>query len=317
MGIANNERKSMSEKTTGKLIDELENVSALDRKFKLGLILNTGFTLFEFIVGFLSGSLALTSDAAHNLTDSLSLLIAFVANRIASRKADVSRTYGYGRVTILAAWLNATMLLVLALYIFFEAYQRFRHPEPVEGGLVMVVAFVGIVINGSVALLFRQNRADLNTRSAFLSMAFDTLASIGALLAGLIIVTTGQTIVDPLISVGIGIMLIASAFGIVKDALHILLEGVPEGLDVNAVKQAILAVPGVKNLDDLHIWAISSEYAALTCHLIIENIGLEPSLQLVDNVEAMLKERFKIEHATIEIHLSEGPHHGERMDEGL
>lgn len=161
-------------------MSEEHNVSNLDTKLKLGLVLNTGFTVFEFIVGTLSGSLALVSDAAHNLTDSLSLVISFFANKIAKRPADLNRTYGYGRATIIGASLNASILLLLAIYIFYEAYQRIRQPEPVEGQLVMIVAFVGIVINSSVAALFLRDRNDLNIRSAFLSMAFDALASVGA-----------------------------------------------------------------------------------------------------------------------------------------
>lgn len=294
-----------------------ENPENLDNKFKLGLFLNTGFTIFEFAMGFLSGSLALISDAAHNLTDSLSLVIAFFANKVSKRSANMDKTYGYGRATILAAIINSFILLALAAYIFFEAYKRIQKPEPVEGGVVMIVAFIGILINGTIAFTFLKNRDDLNTRAAFLNMAFDTLASVGALVAGLIILLTGKTFSDPLISVGIGIMLIFGAWGVVKSGLHVLLDGVPDNVDVKKVKEALLAVAGVKGLDDLHIWALSTTSAALSCHLVLKDCTLQESLVVKENVKQMLSEKFHIEHATIETELTEGPHHNERTDEGI
>ena len=289
----------------------------LDSKLKLSLVLNTSFTIFEFIVGFFSGSLALISDAAHNLTDSLALVIAFFASKVAKRSGNLDKTYGYGRVTIIAALFNATILVLLAGYIFFEAYQRFQNPEPVQGGLVMIVAFVGIIINGSIAFTFLKNREDLNTRAAFLNMAFDTIASIGALLAGLVILLTGKTIFDPLISVGIGIMLVFSAWGVVKDGLHVLLDGVPKNIDVQMVKEAISKAPGVKGLDDLHVWALSTQNAALSGHLVINDCTLTESVQLVSKIKEMLHEKFNISHVTLETELELGPHDKERTDEGV
>lgn len=279
----------------------------LDNKLKIGLVLNTGFTIFEFGVGMFAGSLALVSDAAHNLTDSLALLISFSANKIAKREANSEHSYGYGRATILAALINATILIVLAFYIFYEAFLRIQHPEPVKGGLVAIVAFVGMIINGSIALLFRGNKADLNIRSAYLNMLFDTLASLGALIAGIVIVFTHQTIIDPIISIFIGIMLLFSAKNVVRDALHILLEGVPEGVDAEKVKEVIKNTPKVKAVDDLHIWAISSQYAALSCHVVIEDCDLEKSTKLVKQIKEELHQKFNIQHATIETELVECP----------
>ncbi len=289
----------------------------LNKNLKLGLILNTGFTIFEFIIGFFSGSLALMSDAAHNLTDSVSLLISYYANKLSSKQANHEKTYGYGRSGILAALFNGFILLALAFYIFYEAYQRILEPSPVAGKLVAIVALVGIIINGSIALLFRSNKNDLNIRSAFLNMAFDTLASVGALIAGLVIVFTGKTIVDPFISILIGIMLIISAWSVVKEALHILLEGVPENIKPDTVKASILREPMVRGLDDLHIWALSSKEAALSCHLIIEECDLKKSIEIVTSIKAMLAKRFSITHSTIETELTFGPHDDERTDEGL
>lgn len=279
----------------------------LDHKLKLGLVLNTAFTLFEFSVGILSGSLALISDAGHNLTDSLSLLIAFFAQKIAKREANLDHSYGYGRATILAALLNGVILVVLAFYIFYEAWKRIMQPEPVEGGLVMAVAFVGIIINGSIALLFRKNTGDLNIRGAYINMFYDALASVGALLAGFLMVVTKLSIFDSAISILIGILLVRSSWEVIRAALHVLLEGVPEGLNVAKVKEAILNTPQIKNVDDLHVWAISSQYAALSCHIVIENCDLDESTQLVKQVKNILHEKFQIEHATIETELRECP----------
>ncbi len=275
----------------------------LDNKLKLGLILNSGFTVIEFTAGILSGSLALISDAGHNLTDSLTLLISFVANKIAKRKANVEHTYGYGRATILAALINGLILFLLAIYIFYEAYHRFQNPQPVEGGIVMIVAFFGICINTSIALLFRSNKGDLNIRSAYTNMLFDALASVGALLAGLLIIVTKQPIFDSLISIVIGVFLLRGSWSVVRAAMHVLLEGVPEGMDIGKVKETILKNESIKNVDDLHIWAISSHSAAMSCHIVIEDCSLEESTEIVSGIKRELKEYFHIEHATIETEL--------------
>lgn len=287
-----------------KFMSENHNApESLDNKLKLGIALNAGFTIFEFSIGILSGSLALISDAGHNLTDSLSLLISFFANKIAKRQANFEHTYGYGRATILAALLNGLILFILAFYIFYEAYHRFQNPQPVEGSLVMVVAIVGITINLSIALLFRNNKNDLNIRSAYLNMLFDALASVGALIAGLLIVLTGMTIFDSFISILIGILLLRSSWHVVIEALHVLLEGVPEGIQVNKVKEAIGQILNIKGVDDLHVWALSSQNAALSCHIVIEDCDVEESTKIVKQVKEMLHHKFNIEHATIETEL--------------
>ena len=280
-----------------------ETQENLDNKLKLGLVLNVGFTIFEFAIGFFSGSLALISDAGHNLTDSLSLLISFLANKIAKRQANVGNTYGYGRATILAALINGLILFILAIYIFSEAYKRFQNSQPVEGGIVMLVAFVGILINTSIALLFRSNKSDLNIRSAYTNMLFDALASVGALVAGLLIVVTKQAFFDSLISIVIGILLIRSSWSVVKAAMHVLLEGVPEGIDTGKVKETILKTSSVKNVDDLHIWALSSQNAAMSCHIVIEDCDVKESTEIIKQIKETLYQRFNIRHATIEAEL--------------
>ncbi len=279
------------------------NTSNPDNKFKLGLALNTGFTVFELGIGILSGSLALVSDAGHNFTDSLSLLIAFMAERFGRKEADIRHSYGHERATIIAALFNASILILLAFYIFYQAILRIMKPEPVSGSLVAIVALVGIIINGSIALLFSRDK-DLHMRSAFLSMTFDTLASVGALLAGVFIYFTGKTVADPIASIVIGAMLIISAWEVLQDSLHILLEGTPEGLDINKVEAAIKQRERVKEVDDLHVWCLSSYDTALSCHIVLDECDLPNSTKIVQQIKNGLKIDFGISHATIEVELT-------------
>lgn len=279
----------------------------LDKNLKIGLVLNTTFTIFEFIAGLLTGSLALISDSAHNLTDSLALIISLVSNKVSQKGANAEKTYGYGRASILGALINALILLGVALYIFYEAYKRIQNPPVVQGGYIAVVAIIGVAINAFIASLYFKNRSDLNAKSVFLNMATDALAQLGTVIAGILIVFTGLHIIDPLISVLIGIMLLYSGWNVIKDTLQILLEGVPEGVNMQAIKEAMLKTSMVKNVDDLHIWAISSQYAALSCHLVIEECDLEKSMKIVEGIKQELREKFHIEHATIETELVECP----------
>ena len=251
----------------------------------------------------MAGSLALISDASHNLTDSLSIVIAFGGERISKRQANDSKSYGFGRVSIITALINGLLLFGVAAYIFYEAYLRILNPEPVKGGLVAIVALVGIFINGAVALLFYKDKDDLNVRSTYLNMAFDTLSSVGALIAGLIILFTGNSLADPIIGILIGCMLVYSAYGVVRDALHILLEGTPKDIDTKEVQKLIEEFDHVKAVDDLHIWSISSGYLALSCHIVIDEANASVSIKQVKKIKEALLKKYKIQHATIETEL--------------
>jgi cobalt-zinc-cadmium efflux system protein len=289
----------------------------LDNRLKIGLLLNTTFTVIEFVIGIFSGSLALIADSAHNLTDSLSLIISIFANKLSKKEATLDKTYGYGRASILAALLNSIILFGVAVYIFYEAYGRLLNPPKVEGNLVILAAFFGFIINGGIALSFLKGKKDLNIKSTIINFATDALAQLGTIIAGVIILVTHQSIADPIISIIIGILLIYSAWEVVKDALHVLLEGVPEDINIEEVKKAILSVPGVKGLDDLHIWGLSSHYSALSCHIIVKKMTLEESCSITQQIKQKLAEEFHIEHATLEPELTEGPHDDEHMDEGV
>ena len=276
----------------------------LDNSFKLGLILNTLFMVFEMVVGVTIGSLTLVSDATHNLSDSLSLVIAWIGNRVSQKPADNIRTFGYGRAAILTALFNASILIGTALFVMAESYRRLLHPEVVSGGVIATVAAIGIVVNGVVALLFVKDRHDLNVRAAFINMSFDALVSLGAVLAGLLIIVTKQYWIDPFVGIVIAVALVFSAIGIVKEATRILLEGVPKDLDLDKVRESIRALSGIEDIDDLHVWTIATNQTALSCHI----VPTDTSIVAIDNtigvLKEMLKKDFSITHATVEAELT-------------
>ncbi len=282
-----------------------------DGSIKFGLVLNTGFTIVEFIFGILTGSLALIADAAHNLTDTFTLSVSFIANRLARREANESKTFGYGRATILAALLNASVMLAVAAFIVIEAIQRLGNPHPVEGGVVAVVAFVGILVNGSIAYVLSKNRKDLNMRSAFVDMTFDAMSSLGAVVAGIIIWLTGITWIDSAVGLVIAALLVYNTLKILREAVQILLEGTPRDLDIAAITQAITDTDKVLSVDDMHVWAIRSGYNALSCHIAIDETDLKDSRNIVEVVKAKLRKDYYIQHATIEVELEDCTTHDE------
>lgn len=285
------------------------NTKNNDSSIKFGLILNTGFTIVEFVFGILTGSLALIADAAHNLTDTFTLSVSFVANRLARRRANESKTFGYGRATILAALLNASVMLAVAAFIVIEAIQRLGSPHPVEGGVVAAVASVGILVNGSIAIVLSKNRKDLNMRSAFVDMAFDALSSLGAVIAGLVIWLTGITWVDSAIGLIIAALLVYNTLKILREAVQILLEGTPKDLDIAAITQTITDTNKVLSVDDMHVWAIRSGYNALSCHIAIDETELKDSRNIVEAVKAKLRKDYDIQHVTIEVEFEESAAH--------
>ena len=272
----------------------------LEQRLIIAFILNSLFMVFELMAGILSGSLALIADAGHNLTDSVSMLISFVANRLAQRPANERKTFGYGRIKIVAATANAFILVGVAAYVFHEAYLRFLHPSGISGWVVIVVSLIGIVINGSIALSFRTYNKDLNMQSLFVNMYLDTLALLGAMVAGILVLWTGLTIFDPLIGVVVGIMLLVSAWRIIWDALHVILEGVPAWIDYNKVESAIMQIDQIKSFHDLHIWAISSEEVALSVHVQLANYEIKKGATIIQELKNLLRDKFQITHTTIE-----------------
>lgn len=282
-----------------------------DGSIKFGLVLNTLYTIVEFTFGILTGSLALIADASHNLTDTFTLTVSFFANRLAKREANERKSYGYGRATILAALLNASVMIGVAVFITSEAIQRLQNPVAIEGGIVAIVASVGIVVNGSIAYVLFKRRQDLNMRSAFIDMAFDALSSLAAVISGLIMLFTDIRFVDSVVGLLIAALLLYNTLKILREAVDILLESTPKGLDVAAVTQAIAITNKVQQVDDLHVWAIRSSYNALSCHIVIDETELKNSRDIVEAVKGKLRKDYDIQHATIEVELEDCTKHDE------
>ena len=281
----------------------------LEKKIKLSLGLNSAFAIFEFIVGIFSGSLALLSDAAHNLTDSFSLLISFFGQKFAQKKPTQEHTFGYGKASILTALINSIILVSLGIYIWYSAINRLHEQVHIQGGLVIIVAIFGILVNGAIAKIFYNDRGDLNIKSAYVNMLYDTITSAGALVAGALIYFFAWEWADTAVSIIIGCALFYNGAKLINQATHVLLEGVPENLDVKKVKNDITSVPGVLQVDDLHIWSIGSQKSALNCRLIPTQKDFNTNIALVAAIKKMLSQKHGFNHVTIELALEPAPAH--------
>ncbi len=268
--------------------------------FAIGIALNLGFVCVEAAYGFLSNSMALVADAGHNLSDVLGLVAAWIAAVLVKRAPSARFTYGLRGSSILAALFNAVVLLVATGGIVVEAVQRILAPEPVAGTTVMVVAGIGILINGITAWLFASGaKGDINIRGAYLHMVADAAVSAGVVLAGLVILLTGLEWIDPVVSLVIAVLIIAATWGLLRDSVAMSLAAVPPGIDPEAVRACLVARPGVRGLHDLHIWPMSTTEPALTAHLVM---GGEPSdRHFLKETADELRARFGIRHATLQI----------------
>jgi cobalt-zinc-cadmium efflux system protein len=270
------------------------------RAFAIGVLLNSAFVLVEAVFGVLSGSMALLADAGHNLSDVLGLLIAWGAAVMAARPANARFTYGYKASSMLAALANAGLLLIATGAILIETIDRLFEPEPVAGQTMIVVAGVGIFINGLTALLFARGRkSDINVRGAFLHMAADTLVSLGVVVAGAVILATGLWWIDPAVSLVIVVVIGVGAWGLLKDSVKMALLAVPEGIDEGEVRAYLEGLRDVTAVHDLHIWAMSSTETALTAHLVIP--GGHRGDAFLHEVTHELEHRFAIGHATVQV----------------
>lgn len=270
------------------------------RAFAIGIALNIGFVAAEAVAGFVTGSMALLADAGHNLSDVLGLIIAWGAATLAKKPATKRFTYGLRGSTILAAMINALLLLVAIGAIAMEAAQRLARPEPVAGGTVMIVAAIGILVNGGTALLFMAGRKnDLNIRGAYLHMVADAAVSAGVVIAGALILFTGASWIDPVVSVGICLVIFWGTWGLLRDSVTMSLAGVPDGIDRDKVEVELLLSPGVTRVHDLHIWPMSTSDVALTAHLLVPS-G-HPGDAFLEELTHRLEHKFGIRHATIQI----------------
>ncbi|MED0758415.1 cation diffusion facilitator family transporter [Aneurinibacillus thermoaerophilus] len=268
----------------------------------LAFILITGFMIVEFFGGLLSNSLALISDAGHMLSDAASLFLSLFAMRLATKPTTATKTYGYKRTEILAALLNGITLIIISLYIFIEAYDRLFSPQPVASISMMTIAAFGLLINIAAAWILMRGgdtSKNLNVRSAFLHVLGDMLGSVGAIMAGLLIWLFGWTIADPIASIIVAVLILVSTWRIIRDSVNVLMEGVPAGMDVEEMRCAVLALEGVVEVHDLHVWTVTSGFPALSCHIVVRNLAQGGDVLRTAN--QIFRERFHISHTTIQI----------------
>jgi len=272
------------------------------RRLALSLIITLVFVFVEVAAGIFSNSLALLTDAAHNFTDVLALALSWWALRLTSQPANQNKTFGYHRAGILAALANSTTLVVIALGIFYEAYQRFINPPEVQADVLIGVGVLAVVINVVTALLVRRGAEhDLNIRSAFLHLMGDVLSTIGAVIAGIIIRYTNWNWLDPLVSVLIGLLILWSAWSIVREAIDILMEGTPADIDVGAMIEDINSVEGVRGVHDLHVWSITQSMRSLSAHLVTGNLTIREGASIQTRVNKVLFQKYNVNHATLQL----------------
>lgn len=274
--------------------------AGFDRAFGIGIALNIAFVAIEAFYGWKIDSLALLADAGHNLNDVIGLVLAWGGALAGRLRPDARHTYGWKRASILAAFVNALLLLVAMGSLAWEAVQRLQSPQPVEGVTIMVVAAIGIVVNTATALLFMRGRkADLNIRGAFLHMAADALVSAGVVVAGGLALAFGWAWLDPVVSLLIAAVIVVGTWNLFRQSLHLLFDGVPDGVDLHAVQALLASLPGVEQVRDLHVWAMGTSEIALTAHLVMPAGGGDDAF--LAHATEELHEHFEIRHVTIQV----------------
>jgi len=270
------------------------------RVLRVSLAVTAVYIVLLVVAGVRAHSLALLSEAGHNLTDFVALLLSLVAVYLQSRPPNATHTFGYHRAGVLAALVNAATLVVISFLIFYEGVKRIQQPQPVHAGTMMWVAAAGVVMNGVIALMLVRTNRDVNIRSALLHEIGDTISTAAVIAGGWAILATGQSWIDPALSFGIGALILWSSFGIMRETLNILLEGTPRGMKLDRVESMIRKIDGVNDVHDLHIWSIGSETSALSCHISIADIPPSVSERILKDVKERLHHDFSISHTTIQ-----------------
>jgi cobalt-zinc-cadmium efflux system protein len=291
----------------------MKEVRSRGTTLKVALALTCAVLVVELAGGLISHSLALLSDAGHVLTDVFALGLAWFAVAQSNRPADARRSYGYHRVSILAALVNSVTLIVIVIAIAYEAIRRMAHPEPIQGGIVIATALVAIAINLVVAFGLRGEAHSLNVRAAVMHVIGDLAASVGVVVAGTVILLTGWLYIDPLLSLGIAVLIAFGAWRIVRETVNLLLEGTPREIDIAAVTKEITGTELVASMHDLHVWALSSDEMALSCHVVVADRPLGDAEHVVRDLEHRLCAKFAIGHTTIQVescHPCGEIHHG-------
>ena len=281
--------------------DHAAQGTSVSRKLVIASAATLLFVVVELSIGISANSLSLISDAFHNFTDTLALLLALFAVRLERRPPTAMKSYGYHRAGVLAAFINAGTLAAFTIFIFVEAIARLRVPKSVNAGSMLITATVALALNAAITLwLRREGRSDLNIHSAALHMLGDAISSAAIIIASILIRVTGMAFWDPAISLIIGVLILWSSWGVFREALNLLLEGTPNGIDPTAVTQSLAAIDGVQGVHHLHIWALGSARAALSCHLMVGDVAVKSTGSLLDRVNHMLEHDYRIVHTTIQ-----------------
>jgi cobalt-zinc-cadmium efflux system protein len=273
----------------------------IQKKFRIFIWLSLSVLLLEVAGGVLTNSLALLSDAGHVLIDLLALLLAYFAMRLSRRGTTETFTYGYYRAEILAAMVNAIVLFMLTLFIFYQAYLRFLSPQKINGPEMFIIAVIGLAANLYVVLrMHGHEHENLNVRGAYLHVLSDTISSVGVVIGGLLILLTGNYIFDSLVSAAIGVFILVNCLGLIRESIHILMEAVPKDIDLQQVSDDIRKIPRVREIHDLHIWSIASDVLALSSHIVIDTDDATDLNSIISQINEMLKAKYNITHTVIQ-----------------
>jgi len=271
-------------------------------RLALSLILTLGFVFIEAVAGIIGNSLALLTDAAHNLTDVIALGLSWYAIRLTSQPANGRKTFGYHRVGILVALINSTTLVVISLGIFYEAWHRFVNPPEVQSGILIGVGAIAVIINLVTALLVHKgSEHDLNIRSAFVHLMGDVISTVGAVIAGIIIYFTGANWLDPFVSVLIGFLILYNAWGILRDSVDILLEATPRDVDTGKLVHDVMQVNGVLGVHDLHVWSISQNLRTMSAHILTNDVSISTGAEIQRQINEVVFHHYNIAHATLQL----------------
>jgi len=277
---------------------------ATSKVLKISLVVTLAYIVLLVVAGLRAHSLALLSEAGHNLSDFVALLMSWGAVYLSGRPPDTRKTFGYNRAGVLVAFINGLTLVLISFYIWYEAFRRLQSPVDVHAGTMIWVAAAGVVMNGAIAIILMRGHRDINLRSALLHEIGDTLSTAVVIAGGVAIVLTGQRWIDPALSVGIGVMILWSSIGIIRESLNILLEGTPSGMEVERIEQCIREIPGVNDVHDLHVWSIGSDTHSLSCHVAIADMPASESESILQAIREQLTRRFHIHHTTIQFELA-------------
>jgi cobalt-zinc-cadmium efflux system protein len=281
---------------------------SVSRKLAIATAANVVVVAAEIAIGLYAGSLALVGDALHNLTDVAALLIALVAVRLERRTPTRQKTFGYQRAGILAAFVNAGLLVAFTLFLFRESWSRLQHPHEIHTSAMLIMASIALFVNASTALsIHHESREDVNVRGAFVHMIGDAVSSAGIIVAALLIRLTGSPMWDALVTMFIALLILWSSYGVLRESMNLLLEGTPAGIDPAEVTRSLGGIEGIQGVHHLHIWALGPSSPALSCHIMVGDVPVKTTAGLLEEITAMLAREYRIAHATVQFEFAECP----------